>query len=557
MIFPLPLVNVSKRALLVIFLFLAIAFINFFAFYPSFSHAARADQTILLIETADIDHFSDLVSYTYSYPRHRVINSGDSFLFRPVLYVLFALEKWFFGFNFTYWQVTGFLLHLFVVWQLLKVLFLIRASFLAGFFVLGFSVSYIAQEMVIWHHISGYLLCLIFLLEALYFFIRYLHEDRKSFWRLVMIAGYLTLACFTYELGVICAFFFASALLFCKKGPVTSRFPWKEMAVLFAPIVIYACVNFLDYVAANQTMSMGGSLEKHPHFTNFVLSSLSVLALTLFGGSLPYFISILPGIRLVLLPLRWEDVFMNKEMGGLGCSLNTVLVSLIVLALGWGIIQWTRNKISNGGALKRVDGLQKENTLVVIFITTSILLSYVFVIAARSSLHWRDAYFSSSLYNFYITGLFLTISLYCLFSLYFDHLAQDKEFSVLVVTIFCLSSLLNATKVCQMYIAMKNAQEPWGLYIKRLERFINAHKHEPGFSYYLLQRPDGGITDFTIGSPQEGHWREGDASDLFFRKYVNADNPRYYLVYFDKSGIFSFKNKEEADHFLNSSREYE
>ncbi len=516
---------------------------------------------ILLIETANIDHFSDLVDYSYSYPRHRVLNSGDSFLFRPILYLLFAVEKWFFGLNFTCWQITGFLLHLFVVWQLLKVLFLIQPSFFAGFFVLGFSVSYIAQEMVIWHHINGYLLFLIFFLEALYFFIQYLQENRKNFWRLTVTAGYLTLSCFTYELGIICAFFFASALIFCNNGPsiqrtqtpYLKRLPWREMAVLFAPIVIYGCVSFIDYVVTNRIMGMDGSPGRHLEFINFILSFFSVFAMTMFGGFLPYFIRILPGERLVLLPLRWEDIFMNKEASVLGYFLNFVLVPLIVLALGWGIIQWIKNKMRNGGTFRKDDDPQRKNMLTIIFIATSVLLSYVFVIASRFSLHGMSTYSMMSLYNFYITGLFLTISFYCLFLLYIYPLAKDKEFAVLIITIFCLSSLLNATKVYQMNIAMKSHEAPWGLYIKRLERFINAHKHESGFSYYFPKRADTRTVAFAIGLPGKGRVVEGYTSDLFFRKYINADNPRYYLVYSDKLGIVSFKSKDEAEGFLNSS----
>ena len=86
------------------FLLGIIFLINAFVYYPAFFQIARADQIDFLIETADTDNFFDLVNYSYSYCRSRLIDTGDEILFRPLFYVLLSFEKWLFGYRFIFWQ---------------------------------------------------------------------------------------------------------------------------------------------------------------------------------------------------------------------------------------------------------------------------------------------------------------------------------------------------------------------------------------------------------------------------------------------------------------------
>ncbi len=47
---------------------------------------------------------------------------------------------------------------------------------MALLFVLNFSLFYVSEEMVIWHHINGYILFMIFILEAFYNSLRYIQN---------------------------------------------------------------------------------------------------------------------------------------------------------------------------------------------------------------------------------------------------------------------------------------------------------------------------------------------------------------------------------------------
>ena len=143
---------------------LVVLAISLIVFFPSFFHITRADHTIYLTETSDIHNLPDQIRHSYSYARQRKTNQGDVILFRPLLFVLMSVEKQLFGYDFRWWQITGFALHLVVALQLLRIMRFAGGSSCAYFFILLFSVLTISQEMVIWHHISGYILSLIFLL---------------------------------------------------------------------------------------------------------------------------------------------------------------------------------------------------------------------------------------------------------------------------------------------------------------------------------------------------------------------------------------------------------
>src|SRR5262249_221843 len=161
---------------------------------------------------------------------------GDTDLFRPVLFALLSAEKVVFGPDLGGPQVIGILLHC-IVCLLLLTLFRqivnlcdgssdkgespprpIAASLfpfaLTGFFALNPGV----QELVIWTHLHGYLLFLVFLLGSLALLIRHASGPAAGKLRSPCLWGswvLALLAAFTYELGqcyaVLAGLFLAAA----------------------------------------------------------------------------------------------------------------------------------------------------------------------------------------------------------------------------------------------------------------------------------------------------------------------------------------------------------
>jgi hypothetical protein len=240
-----------------------------FAYYPSLAHMPRADQGNYLADTIDDTDFYSTLRHTYSYNRTRITAPGDVALFRPVLFGFLALEKAFFGNNFSYWQVTGILLHFVIVFLVFELMYYFsiyaggqiepyESSALDNFavkllpFVLSlyFALNFALQEMVIWTHIHGYMLFVVFALGAILMSYRIISDDqllRRSKTLLFLGAWCLTLlATFTYELGQ----FFSLLLGFFIGVGLYRKDKLKQSLVyvgLFASIgVIYQVANLAD-----------------------------------------------------------------------------------------------------------------------------------------------------------------------------------------------------------------------------------------------------------------------------------------------------------------------
>jgi hypothetical protein len=240
-----------------------------FAYYPSVAHMPRADQGNYLADTIDDTDFYSTLRHTYSYNRTRITAPGDVALFRPVLFGFLALEKAFFGNNFSYWQVTGILLHFVIVFLVLQLMSYFSicvgapiephessaldnfaAKLLPFVLTLYFALNFAIQEMVIWTHIHGYMLFILFVLGALLVSFRLVSEERlprRSNFLLIFGAWCLTLlATFTYELGQ----FFSLLLGFFIGGGLYEKGKLRRSLVyvgLFASIaVVYQIANFVD-----------------------------------------------------------------------------------------------------------------------------------------------------------------------------------------------------------------------------------------------------------------------------------------------------------------------
>ena len=556
-------INEKNRKVFVSLFIIVIILVNFVVFSPSFFHVARADQITYLIETANIDHLSDLAGYSFSYPRHRLIGVGDQILFRPILFLFVALEKWLFGLNFTYWQITGFLLHLCILWRLQRIFSVLSPSWISFLFILNFSVCYLSQEMVIWHGINGYLLFLIFFLEGFYQFVLYILRDQKEWHRLLAMVGYFTLSCFTYEFGAIASVLFVIFFLINKKNTllpiiykrkqITLRV--NNAVLLSIPPLVYFYISIVDYFASVKTssalISMGGNVSFLKIIENFGQTFMWAASF----GFLPYFFEINYFIpRLFLVPQQRNEFF-NFSTWGVGYSMNVALFLLTLLLLVFSLFIFIRKRRRGEKAVEGDNARQK--ILISSGIMASLLfLAYLIIITLRASVHPAGAYQQISLYNFYITGLLLTIGLYCVFAVYYRRLTDcGKLFKILIITIFCISISLNAVRSYQTNLAMKNLYSPWRIYVQRLAKFVKIHKDEGDFSYFLVWRQCDNFIVLDIGNQKTQ--LKGFVSDLLFSRYVKADNPKYYLVYFDKEGILSFEDKKAAYSYINSKSEKE
>ncbi len=147
------------------------------AYWPSLEHVPRADQWAYLVDTRNCESLSDLWTKSYSYNRVRAVGPGDTDLFRPILFALLCLEKYCFGNNFVPSQALGVALHGTIIVLLFFLLQRVARRSTAAAWPLGFrllphavtaffALNFASMELVVWAHLHGYLLFLVFVLGA-------------------------------------------------------------------------------------------------------------------------------------------------------------------------------------------------------------------------------------------------------------------------------------------------------------------------------------------------------------------------------------------------------
>ncbi|MBI2200006.1 MAG: hypothetical protein HYU42_15635 [Candidatus Rokubacteria bacterium] len=179
----------------------------------------RWDQLVHLYEASQFDSALEILGYSPSW--NRTVSIGDHILFRPFLYLFLAVQQILFGPSFVLWQAAGIALH--AAQSVLLYGLLGRASPrtpAANLVVAGlFSSLLISSEMVVWHHITGYILFTVLASLSLSFLLDYLETDRP---RAADTSVLLAIgAAFTYELGSVYSLLAALASL-------ASAIRWKR-----------------------------------------------------------------------------------------------------------------------------------------------------------------------------------------------------------------------------------------------------------------------------------------------------------------------------------------
>lgn len=318
--------------------FIFIILFNLVIYFPSFSHPSRADQDVYLIETAGIGDLGSLIKSSYTYPRHRLLNRGDILLFRPLFYTFLALQKWFFGFHFICWQIASFLLHLVILWQLTRILWLIRPGVFVFLFVLHFSVLHLSQEMVIWHHMNGYMVFLVCFLETLYRLVRYLEDPMKGRRHFSIAVFSASLGCFFYEFGFISSFLFFLFLWFYKNvsQPLPDEPGLKQKSLpspawLLLPALIYLSVYTIDFWLSPFPLK---TFVNNIRLGELGYTALCTVVISVCFIFLPVFINIVNfDGRIGLASVYWKDIWNNYQPDSPLHNLNLILVWLIILSV--------------------------------------------------------------------------------------------------------------------------------------------------------------------------------------------------------------------------------
>ncbi len=232
---------------------------------PALEHMPRADQWGYLLDTLDEHGFVETFASTYSYNRTRQVAPGDTDLFRPLLFLLLAAEKACFGTNFVGVQATGIALHFLVSWLFCLLLRRIAQSSLLAprvrsrsewtaitqlmpyVLTIFFAVNFSVQELVIWSHLHGYLLFLLFVLGSMLVVVDHVNGN-ESKRRLAWAWLLALLSAFTYELGQFYAVLAGVLAAAHQARPSICRRA-AVLAAFAAILVIYQAADRVDRYA--------------------------------------------------------------------------------------------------------------------------------------------------------------------------------------------------------------------------------------------------------------------------------------------------------------------
>lgn len=529
-------------------LFLSIVAVNVLVFWPSFFHGARADHVFFLIETASFDNIGAVLEHAVSFTRTRFTFVGDQILFRPILFTFATIEKIVFGYQFLYWQLTGFLLHLCILWQLLKILNFLKSGIFAALFTLGFSILYISQEMVIWAGISGYLLALNFILAAFYRWILLLRSAENEKHHELLMTCYLALACFTFEYAVPLSFGFALMVAFYRKifRQQSNIQCFTSFIKLLWPVGLYLGVSFLDYVTRlgwNYDMTSTG----YAFWSDYVSRLGTALLIIGCAILLPQFTQISLVDRAQLISFKLSDMPVQLGQGNLLAIFNFLFLVFLVIGVIFVILKVFEKSFQR---IKSVSNSQNDKFLLFIAATAVFFMGIYLgvLLLARNT-----DYLVYALYHFYPIFLFLTIAVYgfAAWSLSLVQLRKNllKPWGIVIMILFFS---INGTRSYQLNERFRQVSEPQSKFLAQLDQFVRLHEREKDFSFRMIHGESSVRTDVIYGKPDTGQLVSRMDYEFLFARYLQTLDPKYYLIYTDKQGLSSFGDSAAAQRYFAS-----
>ncbi len=480
--------------------FAAIAFFVLVAYAPSFMHGPRSDQIMYLAEVAPKKTLWDLTIGSIDLNRHRQITPGDEILFRPVVYLVLGAERFFFQYHFMLWQAMGIALHLLVIWMLLRLFFAMHSGWPAIFGAMFFALLMVNMEMVIWHHISSYMLCIALLLAVLWRFFEIIDGRRDSVLDYVLIFCYLTIAAMTHEMANAAALGLGVLLWFLKPA----RRVW---AVVIACVpLVYLSASLLNAYLHQFSLTDPNAVRAQGNFWWFAGNWLYSAAFWIYAGIFPFELQWLLAIRNMISP----------SQGHLITPLHLNSIPTII-ALGLvGVYAYCFFAQKNG----------QESLSRMAIAGCAVVMALIFagIIAVGRGNQWGMwNTLRVNTYYMYIFWVFVTIGLYACI----DWSAVNRWSKRMLAVFLVAFILINSINLYHFNDEQVKGNNDILLLIQILETVIRDHKHEPDFSFYVAPKYPGNFiyNEFhRLGDPPGKRY---SFIEIIYPQYFKEDNPKY------------------------------
>lgn len=476
--------------------FVIIASLVFWAYAPSLFHIPRADQLMYLAEVGHKNDFWSLTFGSYDLNRHRQFGPGDEILFRPLLYFILGAEKFFYGHNFMLWQLTGIVAHLGVVWQLLGLLLILGtgsgAVIAAGFFALMVS----NMEMVIWSHITSYMIFLICLLRVLRLSLK-AGLTRKE-WMAVFVC--LTVMCFIYELGnVFTVMFFG---WFCFQYP---RRRW--LGILLLPVALYAALSSWNFWFISQ-----GVAPEVPYMTQASLFSTVDNVLT----------TLLWWVWLGIFPSEITWSFEARNIIGMATPFPYPPVDVRHPMVYVSIVCFVLAGIGSVAGLRK--GMSKEKCWWLVMLTLMMFSFLLLLALGRMNPRGAQDMIFRNVYYSYFFWLILTI---ILFAGTKDFFACRKPLAAVFVSLLGVLICHNAVRLYNDNQHQAKAENSTLILTRTLDLLIVERRHEPDLSFYVVPDYEGNFKYVDVKRFNDPTGRVLSFAEIIFSQYYRENGAKY------------------------------
>ncbi len=424
-----------------------------FIYSPSLFHIARADQIAYLAEMGGREGWVSIFdSYSFARERHFVI--GDQILFRPLLYVMLGLERWLFGYNFPAWQSMGPLLHLGVVVLMFRFLRRLGLRLGAWGWVVLFATLVPAMELVSWQHLHAYLVFAGVMLAFFHSMLTYLTSEKGRLRGLLQMVSLLTVACFTYEMGVVWGFV---VVLFFVRGLRRMDGWW-----LSVPVLLYLVVSGFDY--GRSTLPSAGPA----HFFESTVPGYGACFIK--TGVWLFYMGLFPGLGSFYLDALGRTGFFPSHWGIVaGAPLACSILVLLLLVWAWG---WIRSQ--KRGLSFQLSGL-----------FLSFLVSYVAVlVVGRMSIRGLDYLFKNIYYTYFFWMFGILFIGAWMASLKREGRDVFGRFRVLLAGIGCCFACYHGFQVWDMNQKLAEKSETIRVVIIETNELIARNGRRPDFSFF-------------------------------------------------------------------------
>lgn len=399
----------------------------------------RSDQIAYLHQVGGFQNYWDIILNTLSWNRTQA--AGDSILFRPLLYIQLGTFYYIFNYNFIYWQIASLILHIIVVLGI-HALFRfgsLRSTLYPLFLSILFGVSFLGSELVLWNHISGYILFSVFLVYSVFFLVLFFDSKQEKYaWLSLFLA---CLSQFTYELGIIFNFFilflFVYKHYFYDSSSNYNNIKW--LMLFSSSILLYPLLNYMD-------LMINGYQDVFSNQYEFsIISILLAINYSLyqiiywFGG--------------VLFPAFYDVQYNYGRAVFHGLDYQSILSFVNIAALFFILLNFIGIRRSTKGCFKGTD------TYKIVCFGFFFLFSYSSIIAFGRSLP-RGLFYTISIniYYSYIACLILIVVVAFIFIKRKSKIIEkgiktnNKFINFNLVMYFCLSLLcvLNAYEVTRL-----------------------------------------------------------------------------------------------------------